>query len=73
MKTKLQLYRSAEQAAEDSLTQTTNFAADTFAMARFESEKLDPRDYDYWIGIYRQCRQTFAQLAAVKTLSPVNA
>jgi hypothetical protein len=71
MKTKLQIYRSAEQAAQDSLTQPTKFASDTFAIARFESEGLDPRDYDYWSQVYQNSRQAFAQLAAQKSFSPL--
>lgn len=73
MKTKLQIYRSAEQAAQDSLPQTTKLAVDQFAIARFESETLDPRDYDYWIGVYNQMRQVFVQLAALKSFSPLPA
>lgn len=73
MKTKLQIYRSAEQAALDSLTEPNNFATATFAMSRFTSENLDPRDWDYWNQTFVQQRQNFAQLGAMKSFSPLPA
>ena len=69
MKTKLQIYRSAEQAAEDSLRIKTKHEASLFAHKRFSDESLDPRDWDFWIQNYDQCRQTFDQLALQKSFS----
>jgi hypothetical protein len=72
MKTKLQIYRSAQQAAEDSLAAAkTKYDFDAFAKRRFDSEKLDPRDWDYWIQNFEQSRQMFVQLAAQKSFSPI--
>jgi hypothetical protein len=73
MKTKLQIYRSAQQAAEDSLaTAKTKYDSDGFARSRFNEEKLDPRDWDYWVQNYEQSRQVFAQLVTQKSFSPVD-
>lgn len=72
MKTKLQIYRSSQQAAEDSLTSAkTPYESDAFARSRFDAENLDPRDWDYWIQNYNQSRQIFAQLVTQKSFSPV--
>jgi len=72
MKTKLQIYRSAQQAAVDSLGCKNKFEANGFARDRFNSEKLDARDWDYWIENYDQSRQMFDQLAKQKSFSPVD-
>jgi len=70
MKTKLQIYRSAQQAAEESLTAAkSQYESDAFARSRFDAEKLDPRDWDYWVQNYNQSRQAFAQLATQKSFS----
>lgn len=73
MKTKLQIYRSAEQAAEDSLGCKNKLEINTFANERFNSEKLGARDYDFWISVFDGQRQSFVQLAAQKSTSPVDA
>lgn len=71
MKTKLQIYRSAEQAAEDSLNLKTDFDVANFAMDRFKSESLNAQDWGYWKSVFDGQRQAFAQLVTQKSFSPV--
>lgn len=72
-KTKLDLFLSAAKAAVDSLGQTNSLDVVQFSVARFESETLDKRDWDYWSQNFNQHRQTFAQLKTQQSNSPLTA
>jgi len=68
-RTKLDIYRSAEQAAIDSLGCKNKFEIQDFANSRFKTEGLDQNDFDFWISVYEQQRQLFAQLVSQKAFS----
>lgn len=70
MKTKLDLYLSAQKAAIDSLALKTTFEIREAAQKAFKDENLDARDFDFWIQTFDQQRQVCEAHAKQKSFSP---
>ena len=73
MKTQLDIYNSAHAAALASLDKSTAYEVECSALATFQAEKQDERDWPLWKSTFDQHRQTMANLRAAKAPSAMAA
>ena len=73
MKTQLDLYKSATDAAATTLDMVTSFEVESAAFEVFKAEKQDPADWDLWKRQFDCWRQTALALRLAKAPSTVAA